>query len=211
MKIQINEHVSQWQTVEHLADWLDNNDIELPESIIDIGAADGKLNSNSWNFIVDNDWEGLLVEPNPEAVKQIYENYKDLRRRVNVIEAAVTDHTGTTILFLPNDKKDDQLASLTNWHRQHPMQLRTFEVKAILPSDLPIHTNDIGILTIDTEGNDFRILELWRIQQRPWPRVIITESWPHLGYQNIQKQSLLGRVGYKKVLHHGENEIFYKE
>lgn len=207
MKIHINEHVSQWQTVEYLSDWMYNNNIEVPKFIVDIGAADGKLNSNSWNFIVDNDWSGLLIEPNPHAVVELEMNYEDVRRDVNVLDVAVSDKAGDFNLYLPKDPKDDQLASIA-----YNPQLNTnrfIKVKTIRPRDLPWFEM-VGVLTVDTEGHDLNVLTAWIEDGLALPDIILTESWPHLGYKNLQKQSLLGRVGYRKILHCGENEIFYK-
>ncbi len=71
----IVEDVSKWQTVTQLIDYLNQHDVTPFPVIVDIGAKDGKTDSNSWNFIIDNGWMGLLIEPIPSLAIQVKEVY----------------------------------------------------------------------------------------------------------------------------------------
>ncbi len=202
--IKLTNDTSQWQTVTSLVDFLNKRDIEPNPSIIDIGAADGKLNSNSYPFIEENGWHGILVEPNPVAYKSLYDRYYD--DGLITINAAIFENTGTMILNLPNNEADDQLASLVV---DHPKKV---EVKTLTVNDLfdMEEIPDGGVLSIDTEGYDHKVVEMW-MDTSHRPEVIISESWPHMGYNNLQKVSCLKSNGYEKILHCGENEIFIKK
>ena len=208
--IQLIDDKSQWGTMHGLFNWLNDKQLEPINTIVDIGAANGVLNSNSWELVNYNHWNALLVEPNPEAfyyMMGLYDN-TGVNGHIFFENAAVAEKTGTTDLYLPENKDDDQLASLSV---KHP---KVIKVNTISPSDLlekyKTFIKNIGILSIDTEGYDYNVLKEW-MKTENRPQIIITESWPHLAYVNLEKMSLLKTQGYNKVLHFGENEIFVQK
>lgn len=208
--IKLIDDKSQWGTMHGLFKWLNNKQLEPTNTIVDIGAANGVLNSNSWELIVHNNWNALLVEPNPDPFYYMMNMHDDIGVNGHVFfeNAAVAEKTGTTDLHLPENKDDDQLASLSV---KHP---KVIKVNTISPSDLlekyKTFIKNIGILSIDTEGYDYNVLKEW-MKTENRPQIIITESWPHLAYANLEKTSLLKTQGYNKVLHFGENEIFVQK
>jgi FkbM family methyltransferase len=126
---------------------------------------------------------------------------------VQMVNAAIGDQTGKITLSMPENENDDQLASIT---QNFPKKI---EVDCITVEDLFKRHHDViqdpGILSVDTEGFDLPILKQWMATENR-PQIIITESWPHLAYANLEKMSLLNNKGYKKILHFGENEIFIR-
>ncbi len=201
--IKIDEDTSQWGTVSNLVEFINKNELNINPFIVDIGAANGKLNSNSWPFI-NQGWLGVLVEPNPKPfaeMTELYHNYGVLLEN-----AAVSAGDGTIILSMPESEADDQLASLAVNHPKK-IEVKGITVKALIEKH---DIKDVGILSVDTEGYDYQVVQMW-MQTDNRPQVVITESWPHLPYVNMAKTSLLGTNGYKKVLHCGENEIFIKK
>jgi FkbM family methyltransferase len=205
--LKITEDVSQWNTISTLINWINGDNIELCPFIIDIGANDGKRLSNSWNLIVENNWKGLLVEPIPELTSRIAENYKfsaNLDKDMQIVTSAVSNTSGRRTLYSAGE--DYMLSSFVV-----PSSV-IVSVNCITPQELfdKYGVNKVGILSVDTEGHDFPILESMIKETKVRPQIIITESWPALVYDNINKQSLLCSEGYGKILHCGENEIFLR-
>jgi FkbM family methyltransferase len=202
--MKITEDVSQWQTVPKIIEWIESKSISLHPFVVDIGASDGKLNSNSWTFIRDNDWRGILVEPNPQAANRAVCNYSDLLGSVVIVPCAISDYEGEAYLNVPSDPEHEQLGSLVQKFDT------SVKINTILPNTLVQNYDikDVGVLSVDTEGHDLAVLTSWMKTTSVRPQVIITESWPHLGYANLSKTALMAKAHYKKILHCGENEVF---
>jgi len=205
--INIQDDKSQWGTMSGLIEYVNNHDIQLHPLIVDVGAANGILNSNSYNLINQCEWSGLLVEPNPKAFLQLKELYSD-KIGVFLFNAAIGAMKGHTILSMPEDEEHDQLAStVQNFPKK--VQVECLTVNDILSGSGALLDN-FGILSVDTEGYDLHVLKQWMLTTSR-PQIIITESWPHLAYANLEKTSLLKNAGYNKILHFGENEIFIRK
>jgi len=211
----IKDDKSQWKTMTGLAEYVNSKSMELNPFIIDIGAANGILNSNSYNLIMDNNWSGLLIEPNPKAYDNMWQMYclethgtknKD-EIGIVIMNNAIANYNGKITLNLPENEDDDQLASIV---QNFPKKVI---VECITINELFKRKNDImqdpGILSVDTEGYDLEVLKQWMATTNR-PQIIVTESWPHLAYANLEKMSLLKNASYEKILHFGENEIFIK-
>ena len=230
--IKITEDVSQWDTMSTLINWINENKVELHPFVVDIGANDGKRLSNSWNLIVENGWKGLLVEPTADLIPVIEKNYKeayvshdklisytivtgnqlkasfpqgscDGRSQIVIVNCAISNISGKKHLGMVGN--DSMLYSFVV-----PASM-WLEVDCITPQELFGKCDaKVGILSVDTEGHDFVILKSMFEETKVRPQIIITESWPALVYDNLNKQSLLSNEGYQKILHCGENEIFIR-
>ncbi len=64
---------------------------------VDIGACDGKKWSNSWNLIANKGWQGLLIEADSDAFKQLTVNYKD-NAKASCVNVHVTSETLNLLL-----------------------------------------------------------------------------------------------------------------
>ena len=71
----------------------------LSGRLLDIGAADGCLFSNSRALILNNGWEGTLVEPDPANVAVLADLYRG-HPGINLVAAAVADHDGVVPLHV---------------------------------------------------------------------------------------------------------------
>src|SRR6476661_10468005 len=108
--IRIATDESQWNTVSTLADWMNQNKVYPTPFIIDIGANDGKRLSNSYNFIVDNGWDGILVEPLRDLTNRIKENYRGFSEyQVKILTYAVSDTYGRKQFYINGE--DHMLSS----------------------------------------------------------------------------------------------------
>lgn len=59
--------------------------------VVDIGAADGMDNSNSW-ALIQKGWKGILVEPDPEQYEELHARYRDTE--IDTVRTAIGTETG---------------------------------------------------------------------------------------------------------------------
>lgn len=181
----------------------------LPSTQIDIGANDGVLTSNS-RYLIGQDWTTVLVEPNPEMVSLLKNQYGE-RGGVLICDKAVSDQQGKMTLHghPAEDRATTRLMSSF-----YPMGARNkWEVEVITFKDLianypSVFDNGIGILSVDTEGHDIAVLRSMLQQPiRPW--IVISEfyEWHDPSIEG-QKQIMLQNGGYRYVLRLGRNEVY---
>lgn len=80
---------------------------KLDKFIVDIGAYDGLLGSNSFNFF-QMGWDGLLVEPHPVSFKKAAANVKrftDKGQSIGLARVAVSDYDGEGQLYIFGDNE----------------------------------------------------------------------------------------------------------
>lgn len=71
-----------------------------PLQFMQIGANDGMRNDPAREFIVEGNWHGVLVEPNPFAFEQLKQNYAYCNRgHLHFREAAISNQGGTLPIF----------------------------------------------------------------------------------------------------------------
>ena len=189
---------------------MDGEGKEFYPLVIDIGANDGKRLSNSWTFIVENGWKGILVEPVPQSFEKMVDNYKQSAYQPTMGNFALSDTTGKQRMSIAGE--DNMLSMFSPNEPITSDRLNIIEVDCITPQELFVTCNvkDVGVLSVDTEGHDLPIIRSMMNETEVRPQIIITETWPHLMYDTIEKHSLMLREGYTKILHCGENEIFYR-
>jgi FkbM family methyltransferase len=133
-----------------------------------------EIGSNDYDTILHSDffsassW-GIIVEPLSEFFNNLpkYQN-------VQYLNCAVTaDYDGTIDFFAPiSNPSPEWVKSVGSIHADHPTlkeldiknQIRKTQVKAISLSTLYNHIpkSPIHFLKVDTEGNDFSLLNNWR-------------------------------------------------
>jgi FkbM family methyltransferase len=151
-------------------------------TVVDVGANDGFYSSNSYPFIARN-WRALLIEPNPEAFRKAQRLHRQ-RDQVKLINAACSDCEG--VLELQTFAGDDGGSHSALRHQsdtkapvdQPPgqrFQVKVHRLEALLQQfHIP---QGFGLLTIDTEGHDFQVLQGANLAHCR-PQVIITETNP---------------------------------
>lgn len=132
--------------------------------VVDVGAADGKTNSNSRYLIESHEWNGLLVEPHPSYFKSLTDLYEN-NGKVKLRNVAVFNKAGILPFFEYGSDSEGQVSTLspefknkvTNMHGnlyKDPINVNVVNLKDIL-----IDSPHIDFLTIDCEGVDLEVIE----------------------------------------------------
>ena len=155
---------------------------------VEIGAADGKNNSNTISLEAIG-WSGLLVEPishNVSAIKKL--------RTAPVYAGVVAKQAGEIKFF---EKKNSDLSTTLKPRFYQPSI--TSVVPAITGNELFAHydvPNDFDILSVDTEGSELDVLHTidFSIYR---PKFICVE---HNYRPGNEAQDYLKQFGYKQIL-----------
>jgi FkbM family methyltransferase len=126
-------------------------------TFLDIGANDGKNLSNT-AALVDNGWEGVMVEPSPATFKQLMLNYL-YNKRLQPVNCAVSDKAGAITFY----ECEDTLISSMNetliksWGRPYvPIIVQSLTYKLLLEE---LEYKQFDFISIDAEGMDLVILK----------------------------------------------------
>ena len=128
---------------------------------VDIGAHDGTTFSNS-KFFEELGWSGVCVEPNPKIFDVLQST-----RKCKCVKKAVADKVGTAQFFQILGEAD-MLSGLADEFNQrgienihHNIQNNEFDyinVELDLFDNI-VDSNIIDFLSLDTEGNELKILQ----------------------------------------------------
>ncbi len=155
-----------------LGRWIE---LSVPNPIVvDVGAR-GRERSNSFDLLKTFGWRGILVEANPNLVESIKADFADLD--IEVIECAVSDYDGEATFYLG---VNDDVSSL-NEHASlgwGPVAGQiTVPVRRLGPllRDRGI-PQDFGLLSVDIEGEDIRVLNDLIVAFDYRPRWVVIEA-----------------------------------
>jgi hypothetical protein len=106
---------------------------------VDVGAGDGKTNSNTWNWIANNGWNGVLIEADSEQFDKLRVAHKRMIamcRRVSTdldkILAMTPVPWNFDLLSIDVDGEDQQIwGALNNYHPR----VVVIEVDSRIPPD----------------------------------------------------------------------------
>ena len=130
---------------------------------VDIGAHDGVTFSNS-KFFEELGWDGVCIEPNPK-VFSILEN----NRKCKCVKKAVGDKVGLSKFFqitdgpdmlsgLVDEFTDSAIARINNELKLFPESFDYIDTECDLFENI-VDSNIIDFLSLDTEGNEMKILQ----------------------------------------------------
>jgi len=200
------EDPSEGRISSRMLTYIENNDIEVPELILDIGANNGKYFSNSM-FFINKGWKAILVEPLHIQVLDLYKLHHDRLDKVQIWPFAVGDVDKDAVLYgHKNDgngyKTANQGASLISM--PHPIK---WTVRCISGNTMAglIDLDSVGILSVDAQGFDYRILKSIFEATEQRPRFIITEVWQA---DEEQKMQMLKANHYVQRAKLGHNKWF---
>lgn len=130
---------------------------------VDVGAFDGITHSNT-RLLYELGWSGVCIEASPENVELLKGLYAD-SSRVSIIHSACSDYEGTATLHVATTptKPGSEVSSLDerqpaewpdfSWHEQ---EVRVSTITRLLQ---PVHPPGIDFLSVDVEGEDFKVLK----------------------------------------------------
>jgi len=130
---------------------------------IDIGAYDGEIHSNSL-FFENLGWEGICIEPNPE----MFEKLQNIRK-CKCLPYAVSDKNEITQFFqikegpstlsgLVNEFTEKAIERINGYDLETSQNFDYIDVECKTFDSL-IDIYDIDFLSLDTEGNELKILQ----------------------------------------------------
>ena len=186
-----------------LVNWLKERDINLRPLIVDIGAGDGEYYSNSEYFIEKLAWDAVLIDGLPSNCEKLADKYlgdSGIKGDVQIHDLLVSDKVEE--VFFEEDPKHWSLSKI---QRDKKPNNRTSTLSDIF-IDLRISTP--GILSIDIEGMDTKVLFEFFMNCNIRPQVIIIEG--NEFKDMIAQSEFLRSSGYDFVGGVFPNQIFIK-
>ncbi|KAK3085060.1 hypothetical protein FSP39_023644 [Pinctada imbricata] len=196
---------------------LSHRDLRFSKLVIDVGANDGLLSSNSFNLI-QMGWSAILIEPLQDQAKLAKVNldryvnpYKESNQTVKVIQAVLSDKDGSVQFAVADD-----IAGMEGY--VIPKELDGYEVvhhRRITVASLTVKTftykyavpKYFGLLSIDAEGAGKILHEFIGLGFRP--AYIIYEDIHERSMEHPdQTKEFLTQNGYTYLTRRGWNLIF---
>lgn len=180
----------------------------VPRYIVDIGASEGQYTSNSLGLI-ECGWSALLIEPNPIQFAALVALH-DGNCNVECWNVAVGDYDGRGSLYNhSNDGDGHQTCNHGGSLYAYVASLTQWDVEVISAATLAdrIDMREVGVLSLDTEGYDLRILRnLFTTVGRP--HIIVTEEYHNRPSDQVEKHSLILKHGYELLVDTGEDKAY---
>lgn len=187
--------------------------------LLDIGANDGSTFSNSL-YLIQQGWEGLLLEPSPVAFKKLQSLHGSDNPRVFLYNLGIANQSGkltfydsgshlpsgTDISLVSSAKKEE----LLRWQNVNFTEIeaefltfKDFETQHLLPIDT------FDFISIDAEGYDLDILK--QINLIRYNVKCICIEWNSKKELLVEITSVLEPHGYGVLDINAENVIFVKK
>jgi FkbM family methyltransferase len=184
---------------------------------IQIGANDGIVEDPCYAWICNFDWQGVLVEPQPQLAAKLRELHSQ-RPQIRVLEAAIAKATGKLDLYFLNVAKGApesasgiaslSLASLESHRYKFPNFDKLVDRVSVptLPFSRVVELSghaDIDFIQIDAEGFDAQIIDSLDLNiLRP---MIISYEHCNLSFEeNEACRRKLSKAGYHFATWHGD-------
>ena len=130
---------------------------------VDIGAYDGEIDSNSL-FFENLGWEGICVEPNPDMFKKM----KELRK-CTCLPYAISDKNEISSFFqikegpstlsgLVNEFNQKSIERINEYNLENNQAFNYIDIECKTFDNI-IKIYNIDFLSLDTEGNELKILQ----------------------------------------------------
>jgi FkbM family methyltransferase len=182
--------------------------IHSPGYFVDIGAHDGITGNNTFLF-EQLGWDGICFEPLP----LVYEKLKT-NRKCQTKQIALTDKVGKEQFFMIEGYSEMLSGLVSNYEQEHIFrinkELEEFEQKydyievECSTFNKEIKNTKIDILSIDTEGSEFKI-----IQNINFDKYQISFLIFEMNYYNKELINLLNTKNFTLV-HRTGPDLIYK-
>lgn len=146
---------------------------------VNVGAHDGVSYDVCYPLVQAN-WSGLQIEPNPAKIDQLKNNMQNYDK-IKILECAASNKNGKDIIYI-DDSHRGNVSTLNNYYATHiyPSNNKLeVEVKTL---DTILHEENIAkyfdVLSIDVEGHETLVLSKSNIQK--WmPQLVVIECNKH--------------------------------
>jgi FkbM family methyltransferase len=130
---------------------------------VDIGAYDGEIDSNSL-FFENLGWEGICFEPNPIMFEKLQKI-----RKCKCLPYAISDKDEmnqffqikegpSTLSGLANEFTQEAIKRINEYNLEDNQSFDYLNIEC-KTFDVIVETNNIDFLSLDTEGNELKILQ----------------------------------------------------
>lgn len=192
---------------------------------LQIGACDGFVYDPLHKFIKRDNWQGVMLEPQPEVVRNQLSRLYSKREGVRIINAALDRRKGKRMLYTIALSSERWATGLASFNRdiligklQSGMLEKHFrrqgidftgspgdavkgiEVNTITPCEISTLFGDEGIdlLAVDTEGYDYEIIRMLDIDTLS-PEIILFEEINLSPEEMTECRSYLASKGYRII------------
>ena len=197
-----------------LAHYLARHDHRRPLFFVQVGAFDGVSFDRLHEHVVEGQWHGVLVEPQPEHFERLVANYEGLQG-LTFVNAAVDTERGSRPLFVIEDGAGKPIASLAglasfsrdrleDWQRhdghRHPAArgIGAVPVDCVTFEDVLGDAERVDLLEVDAEGYDLELLKAFDFAR--FAPAIVRFEHAHLSRREWDEAvALLHRHGYRVV------------
>jgi FkbM family methyltransferase len=154
-----------WET-EILLEYLQIHNLNITKTFVDVGAGDGVHQSNSREFIKQG-WDAVLIDGLQENVSNCRDLYQHNRKVIclNELLSDVEEHV--------HFEKDKRHWALSQIKKGETPNRKTIKLSRVLTYFVEV--GQIGILSLDIEGNEGGILKDL-LENNIYPEIIIVEG-----------------------------------
>lgn len=175
---------------------------------LQIGAMDGVKHDDLYEYVMSNDWTGVLVEPLPDMFEKLVKNY-ELKDGLEFENSAISDSFGVVDIWrIPPEKLSEVPEWADGCSTLVPQDYITDLVSHLVPQSVQSITikdlyekynNRFDYVQIDTEGYDYNIF-LQLIQHELVADLFKIEI-AHITYTKaVWMRSILEEKGYKTFI-----------
>jgi FkbM family methyltransferase len=212
-----------------LSEYSSNN---KPITFLQIGANDGFIYDPLQKFIKRDNWEGVMLEPQPIVFRNFLTKIHAKRPEIIPINAALSSENGKTILYTIAFSSERWATGLSTFDKNVLIEkfkdgtiakkakkqgikvpdnkeewIKELEIETISSNSLieMFNGKKINLLAIDTEGFDFEILKMLPLEQM-LPDVIIYEEEHFDKSTKDDCKKYLEALGY--VYHQVDRDVY---
>lgn len=192
---------------------------------VQVGSNDGISNDPIHDYVVHNDWKGILVEPVKYLFEKLRSNYHNNSNQLIFENKAIAQNDGTASFYRLKETGDPNTpfwySQVGSFNKQVLLshkdrddfeslvieeQISTVSFSSLLAKH---NINKVDLVHIDTEGYDFEILKL--IDFKKLGTVIVLYEYVHLSLTDFIKSLRLMRSNGFEVFASGLDIVCVKK
>jgi len=178
--------------------------------LVDVGAADGIINSNSRFLIKNNNWSGILIEPHPEYFTQLNNLYKN-SKNIKLYNNGVFNKNCVLPFYQFGNADIGQISTFSESFKEKQINSygdkykTAINIECLTLQKIFFENNllDIDFMSIDCEGVDMEVLDSndWNVCK---PTLISVEKSMDESILN----NFIKKIKYTKIFENNGNAFF---